>query len=199
MATTNVSTIPGIGFALAPNQHAYQSSTSTVTQLNYRLYFSTYQPMQVFTDVEVQECVLDGAIVNPGGTGYVGLYYYNQSDAKLELKVQWSGALATGQPVFSNPSATTLTTGTYFSTIFTPYSGTSYTWNQRDFINNTTGQVYFWNPENDWRSSAGKWTRFYYNNAGSVALTELPAEILYSDLVFDNNATNFIAPYIIIK
>jgi len=199
MAIQNVTTIPGIDCAVMPNQHAYQSSTSITTQINYRLIFSMYQPIQVFADVEVQECVLDGEIVNPGGTGYVGLYYYNQADGKLELKVEWSGALATGQPVFSNPSATTLTTGTYFSTIFTPYTGTSYTWNQRDFINNTTGQVYFWDPENDWRASAGKWSRFYYNSPGNTPLTALPAEILYADLTFDTNAAAFIAPHIIIQ
>lgn len=198
MAIPNITTIPGLDCALMPNQHAYQSSTGVVTQLNYRLTFSMYQPIQVFANVDVQECVLDGTAL-ASETGYVGLYYYNQSGGKLELKVEWSGVLATGRPIFTNPSATTLTSGTYFSTILTPYSGTSYTWQQRTFINNTTGQVYFWDPENDWRGSPGKWSRFYYDTPGNTPLTALPAEILYADLVFDTSVSAFIAPHIIIQ
>lgn len=198
MSVQNITIIPGLDLAMMPNQHSYQSSTSVSTQVNTRLVFSMYQPIQVFADVDVQECVLDGTAL-ASETGYVGLYYYNQSEGKLELKVEWSGTLATGRPIFTNTDPTTLTSGTYFSTILTPYTGTSYTWQQRTFINNTTGQVYFWDPLNDWRGFPGKWSRFYYDSPGATPLTSLPAEIQYADLTFDTSSGAFIAPHIIMQ
>ena len=100
-------------FAEMANVHSPSSTTNTNQALNGNIQFQPCQMLQVFADVEIQECVVDAVITSPTNVR-VGLYKYDRSGDKLVLKASWSGAGATGAVTYSLSSPVTLTSGTYF-------------------------------------------------------------------------------------